>query len=64
MQRGEPAWIGYVYAFSILLGVVRFELLSLSSDSDYIWPCRFLYALLVYIFFCPAVSFIDDSDNS
>ncbi|XP_060208744.1 ABC transporter C family member 2-like [Lycium barbarum] len=22
MQRGDPAWIGYVYAFTILIGVV------------------------------------------
>lgn len=23
MQRGDPAWIGYIYAFSIFIGVVR-----------------------------------------
>lgn len=23
MQEGGPAWIGYIYAFSIFVGVVR-----------------------------------------
>lgn len=24
MQQGDPAWIGYIYAFSIFVGVVLF----------------------------------------
>ena len=28
MQQGDPAWVGYIYAFSIFLGVVRLLILS------------------------------------
>lgn len=38
MQRGDPSWVGYIYAFFIFVGVVRRQSLS--------------YALLLGFFSC------------
>lgn len=32
MQQGDPTWIGYIYAFSIFAGVVRFLSFTFSSN--------------------------------